>query len=169
MNQRSHASALAVLVLALAGTATVAFAAGPAANDPVARGRYLVKVAGCNDCHTAGYIPTEGKVPESEWLKGDGLGWQGPWGTTYAVNLRRYMEKMGEPEWLVAARHLKSRPPMPAMNIAAMTDDDLRAIYRFVRTLKPLGELAPAYLPPGVPAKGPVVVFPAPPAGVAKR
>ncbi len=40
-----------------------------AASD-VDAGRYLVQVAGCNDCHTEGYIETEGAVPESEWLKG---------------------------------------------------------------------------------------------------
>jgi mono/diheme cytochrome c family protein len=158
------------LALAFIGTATVAFAAEtPAANADAARGRYLVKIAGCNDCHTAGYALSEGNVPESEWLKGDELGWQGPWGTTYPINLRIYMQNLGEKEWLIAARHLKSRPPMPAMNVAAMSDDDLRAIYRYVRTLKPLGRLAPAYLPPGVQAKGPVVVFPAPPSNVTRR
>jgi len=56
------------------------------------RGRYLVKIAGCNDCHTAGYAETAGKVPEKQWLTGDQLGWRGPWGTTYAANLRLYMQ-----------------------------------------------------------------------------
>jgi mono/diheme cytochrome c family protein len=50
----------------------------------IARGRYLLKVAGCNDCHTAGFAMTGGK------LLGDKLGWRGPWGTTYAVNLAIY-------------------------------------------------------------------------------
>src|SRR5215212_12212744 len=63
-------------------------------NAQVERGRYLVKVAGCNDCHTAGYAMAGGKVPESQWLMGDHLGWRGPWGTTYAVNLRRYMQPL---------------------------------------------------------------------------
>src|SRR5262245_16886733 len=54
----------------------------------IRRGRYVVKVAGCNDCHTPGYAQSGGKIPESQWLIGDRLGWQGPWGTTYPVNLR---------------------------------------------------------------------------------
>ena len=46
--------------------------------DPqVERGRYLVRITGCNDCHTAGYAPSGGKVPEAQWLTGDALGWRG--------------------------------------------------------------------------------------------
>src|SRR5688572_14743607 len=47
------------------------------------RGRYLVQVSGCNDCHTRGYAEKAGKIDEKDWLLGDVLGWQGPWGTTY--------------------------------------------------------------------------------------
>ena len=43
----------------------------------LARGRYLVMTSGCNDCHTAGYGPSGGKVPEAQWLTGDSLG-RGP-------------------------------------------------------------------------------------------
>ena len=31
---------------------------------PVERGRYLVQIAGCNDCHTAGYVQAGGSIPE---------------------------------------------------------------------------------------------------------
>jgi hypothetical protein len=62
----------------------------------IERGRYLVKITGCNDCHTAGYAQNAGKVPEKEWLTGDRLGWRGPWGTTYASNLRAYMNDISE-------------------------------------------------------------------------
>jgi mono/diheme cytochrome c family protein len=66
-----------------------AFGAEKAADSKsIARGRYIVKIAGCNDCHTPGYFQTGGKVPEKEWLVGDKLGWRGPWGTTYPSNLR---------------------------------------------------------------------------------
>ena len=40
----------------------------------VERGRYLAKIAGCNDCHTPGYAQMDGKVPEKLWLTGDQLG-----------------------------------------------------------------------------------------------
>ena len=44
-----------------------------------ARGKYLVQIAGCNDCHTPGYTSSAGKVDEKLWLTGDQLGWRGPW------------------------------------------------------------------------------------------
>ena len=48
-------------------------------------GRYLVKIAGCNDCHTPGYTMRDGNVPVSQWLLGDKLGWRGGWGTRSAL------------------------------------------------------------------------------------
>ncbi len=126
----------------------------------VERGRYLVRIAGCNDCHTAGYAEQGGNVPEAQWLLGDQLGWRGPWGTTYAINLRLYFSRMTEDQWLSVARQLRSRPPMPYFNIAAMDDDDLRSLYRFVRLLEPLGKPVPAYLPPTKEPPQPYVQFP---------
>jgi mono/diheme cytochrome c family protein len=136
---------------------------GAQASDALARGRYLIATSGCNDCHTAGYMATEGKVPEKDWLTGDALGWQGPWGTTYAPNVRLHFASVDEDAWLVEARTRAFRPPMPSPSLRAMTDDDLRAIYRYVRALGPAGKPAPVSLPPGQHAAGPVVVFPAPP------
>jgi mono/diheme cytochrome c family protein len=132
--------------------------------DPqVERGRYLIKIGGCNDCHTAGYAPAGGKVPESQWLTGDALGWRGPWGTTYATNLRLYMQELTEDQWLKKASALMTRPPMPWFNVRDMSAADLRAIYRYVRHLGPAGKPAPAYLPPDQTTPPPFVQFPAPP------
>jgi len=64
----------------------------------VKHGRYLVQLGGCNDCHTPGYLLSEGKVPEKDWLTGDSFGWSGPWGTTYAPNLRLLIADMSEDE-----------------------------------------------------------------------
>jgi len=129
----------------------------------VGRGRYLVAIAGCNDCHTPGFAMSGGKTTDRERLTGDILGWQGPWGTTYASNLRLFFQSMDEASWLKVARTREFRPPMPTPSIRAMSDEDLRAIYRYVRSLGPSGSAAPAFLPPGQAASGPVVVFPAPP------
>lgn len=126
----------------------------------VDRGRYLVQTAGCNDCHTPGYAVAAGKVDEKLWLTGDALGWSGPWGTTYASNLRLYMTGHTEASWLQTARSFKPRPPMPWFNVHAMNDRDLRALYRYVRHLGPAGEPAPTYVPPGQATQGPVVRFP---------
>lgn len=79
----------------------------------VARGRYLVMMSGCNDCHTHGYLLSEGKVPEPDWLTGETIGWYGPWGTTYAINLRLFMRDLSEDAWIKFARAVKARPAMP--------------------------------------------------------
>lgn len=148
--------------------ACAALAALPALADQksdkeLARGRYVVQTSGCNDCHTPNYGLSGGKVPEKDWLTGDSLGWQGPWGTTYPPNLRLYFQSMSEREWLETAKTFETRPPMPWFNVHAMSNADLRAMYRFVRHLGPAGKRAPAYVPPGGAVSTPVISFPAPP------
>ena len=157
-------AALALAAAALAATTTVVpTTSAQSATDPVARGRYLVRIAGCNDCHTGGFAMSNGATPEKDWLAGDALGWQGAWGTTYAPNLRTFFQSVDDKAWIAMARTRDFKPPMPTPSLRAMTDDDLRAVSRYVRSLGPAGGPAPAYVPPGQPAKGPVVTFPAPP------
>jgi mono/diheme cytochrome c family protein len=133
------------------------------ADPQVERGRYLIKITGCNDCHTAGYAPTGGKVPEAQWLTGDALGWRGPWGTTYPTNLRLYMQDLTEDQWVQKAKTLMARPPMPWFNVRDMSTSDLRAVYRYIRHLGPAGKPAPAYVAPDQTPAQPFVQFPAPP------
>ena len=155
------ASIMATLVMASVGLLFSApgSAATAAAKDPqIERGQYLVKIAGCNDCHTAGYLQTGGNVSVGEWLTGVPVGFRGPWGTTYAPNLRLTISNLTEDQWVTFAR-AERRPPMPWFNLAAMNDADLRAMYRFVRDLGPKGERAPAAAAPGVAVKTPVIVF----------
>ena len=125
----------------------------------VERGRYIVKTAGCNDCHTPGYAQTGGTVREDTWLTGDTLGYQGAWGTTYPINLRIFLQSFTEEQWLQIARS-PARPPMPWFALRDMSDADLRAIYQYVRSLGVAGSAAPAYAAPGEPVKTPVVRFP---------
>jgi hypothetical protein len=129
----------------------------------IERGRYLVKIAGCNDCHTPGYIEKAGNVPGKEWLTGDRLGWRGPWGTTYPSNLRIFINSLSESQWVKVAHSVKLRPPMAWWVLHAMKKRDLRAIYSFVNHLGQAGEPAPSYLPPDQEPKGPYVLFPLPP------
>lgn len=151
------ASVLAALPMA------VSAGAGEPDKTLVERGRYLTIVAGCNDCHTPGYAASDGKMSERHWLVGDQVGYRGPWGTTYPSNLRRYFSTVSEKEWLQAARNASYRPPMPSPALRAMTDEDLRAIYHYIRSLGPAMSLVPAYVPPEQQPMGPVVVFPMPP------
>lgn len=156
----------AVLSAPLAARAAPAAATAPQPTmlaKQIERGRYLLQVGGCNDCHTPGYGASGGKVTEREWLVGDTLGFSGPWGTTYPSNLRLLVKTMTEQQWL-ALMQAEMRPPMPWPSLRAMQQDDLKAIYRYIAWLGPKGEPAPAYLPPGSAPRGPVVIFPSAPA-----
>jgi mono/diheme cytochrome c family protein len=130
----------------------------------IERGRYLVKIAGCNDCHTPGYMTTGGNVDEKVWLTGDTLGWRGPWGTTYAPNLRLYVASLSEDAWVERTMKGQARPPMPWFNLHAMSEDDIRAIYRYTRALGPAGQPAPPHLPPGQEPPKPYFTLVEPPA-----
>jgi mono/diheme cytochrome c family protein len=122
-------------------------------------------MGGCNDCHTAGYLETEGNVPEEQWLAGSPLGWYGPWGTTYPPNLRLSVEQMSEDQWVELLRTGSGRPPMPWMNIRQASEGDLRALYIYIKSLGPTGEPAPAYLPPDQQPQPPYFTMVVPPAG----
>lgn len=113
------------------------------AADPVDAGRYLITIGGCNDCHTAGYLEVDGNLPESEWLTGVPIGFRGPWGTSYASNLRLVVQDMPEEAFVQMARTRKALPPMPWPSLNRMSDDDLRAIYRFIHSLGAKGEPMP--------------------------
>ena len=155
---------LAVIAAGSMFACTGAMAAEPPAkaSPEATRGKYLVQIAGCNDCHTEGYAPANGAVEESKWLTGDVLGWRGPWGTTYAANLRLSAADNSADEFVALARS-PLRPPMPFFNLRTMSDADVKAIYAYLRQLGPAGKPAPAYVPPDQTPDGPFVQFPAPP------
>jgi len=58
--------------------------------------------------------------------------------------LRLRLDTMTEAQWLVYARNLRTRPPMPWFALAEQTDEDLRALYAYIRHLGPAGQPAPA-------------------------
>lgn len=158
----------------LLGLAALAMVAAPAAygaesrtNSRAAkqleRGRYLLTVGNCNDCHTDGYAPSNGNVPEKDWLLGSPLGLRGPWGTTYATNLRISLSKMTEDQWVSYAKALKTRPPMPWFNLNQWGDRDLRSFYRYVTHLGTAGKPAPQPLAPDQTPPPPYVQWPSPP------
>ena len=139
------------LVTAMLGvmlTAPIVSAMAQENTATIERGRYLVLIGHCNNCHTAGYAAAAGKLPEERWLKGNPVGWRGRKGTTYAINLRIYFQNLPEETWLHVARNGQSRAPMPWWSLRDMNDEDLKAMYRYIRSLRPLGKPAPGFLPP---------------------
>ena len=133
-------------VVSLGANVQAADAPNPA--NITERGRYLVGVGACNDCHTEGFNEAAGRIEPKLWLMGSTVGFQGPWGTSYPVNLRLYAQNMTEAQWLARVRQ-PMRPPMPWFNLREMTDDDLIAIYRFIRALGPAGASSAITSPSG--------------------
>ena len=168
----------ALAVLALSGCQQVADAeaapsassvpvtAGPSDAELLAQGEYMVRMGGCNDCHTPGYADKAGEVPKDQWLTGNPIGFHGPWGTTYPANLRLKLAEMDEAAWLKYSGELHTRPIMPDFQLRAMKEQDRVSIFRFIKSLGPGGQPAPAYLPPGEkpsPPVGELVLPPGPP------
>ncbi len=170
---------LRTLAPALAMTLVVAAQANaqqPAADPKVERGRYLVRITGCHDCHSPkvqGMTPdlnralsgrpatsplpsaTNGEVHASLDL----TAWTGPWGYSVASNLTPDQAtgigtKYTEASFLATMRTGKKpngtaiMPPMPAEVYQNMTDDDLKAIFAYLRTIKPIRNPVMAGLPP---------------------
>lgn len=88
----------------------------------------------------------------------DATAWVGPWGTSFAPNLTPDPTGIGAwaPEIFINAmrtgKHLGAGrpilPPMPWAGIGKLPDSDLRAIFAYLRTLKPIPNAAPEPVPP---------------------
>ena len=49
---------------------------------------------------------------------------------------------------------------MPWFNLNKMSDEDMRAVYEYIRQMGPVGEPAPQYLPPDKEPDAPYATFP---------
>ena len=115
-------------------------------------GEYLTIVGNCNDCHTQGWVEKRGDVPAAERFAGLNVGFRGAWGTSYGKNLRTVTQRITEDRWvsiLTTTDGGDGKPPMPWWNTAKMSDRDLRAMYRYIRSLGPRANGVPRGLPPG--------------------
>jgi mono/diheme cytochrome c family protein len=146
----------------------------PAAKmDPVARGRYLVTLMSCNDCHTPGYF--YGAPDTMRRLSGSDLGWVGPWGVVHARNLTPDPET-GLGKWtseqIVHALRTGNTPDgaqlapiMPWMNYSDILDEgDAMAIAAYLKSLPPVTHKNQDRIPPGGKLMGATISFPPPPA-----
>ena len=135
---------------------------GPAvaASSMEQAGEYLTIVGSCNDCHTQGWSESEGKVPPADRFAGLNLGFRGPWGTTYGKNLRTIVQRQSEDRWVEILKTSDGgdgKPPMPWWNTKQMSERDLRAMYRYIKSLGPKVNGVPRGLPPGREPTGPYI------------
>jgi len=173
----SISAAFSILLL----SASTARPSAAEVTEPNSRGKYLVDISGCHDCHTPKVFTEKGPVlDESRLLSGHPSdaplpelrkqmiqpgGWvllnshltaaAGPWGVSYAVNLTPDLET-GIGRWTEEAFVQSMRtglhwgvgpailPPMPWQNLAQMTDEDLRAVFAYLQSIKPIRNEVPA-------------------------
>jgi mono/diheme cytochrome c family protein len=143
-----------------------------AAMDPVARGRYLVTIMSCNDCHTPGTL--YGAPDTTRRLSGSELGWVGPWGVVHPRNLTPDSTGIGSwtKEQIVHALRTGNTPDgrqlapiMPWMNYSNILDEnDAMAIASYLKSLPPIVHKNLPVIPPGAKVTGSNMVFPPPPA-----
>lgn len=84
----------------------------------------------------------------------------GVWGISFAANLTSDATGIGNwplENFKYAIRHGKLKgietgrdllPPMPWTNFSKMTDEDIEAVYTYLKTLKPVNNVVPAPIPP---------------------
>jgi mono/diheme cytochrome c family protein len=143
----------------------------------VERGKYLVTIAACHDCHSpkadaqmnpdlsrafmgrpaTTMPPTQGEGEIRASL--DLTAWSGPWGISYAANLTPDPEtgigkRYTEATFIQAMRTGKKPegepllPPMPWNVYGQMTDDDLKAVFAYLQTVKPIKNFVRTAEPP---------------------
>lgn len=86
--------------------------------------------------------------------------WVGPWGVSFAANLTSDATGIGnwqEEHFIIAIREGKFKgmrngrdllPPMPWDMFRHMTDDELKAVFAYLKSTKPVQNVVPAPIPP---------------------
>jgi hypothetical protein len=113
--------------------------------------------------------PADEKLPEvpqnifgpDKWgaITNNGLtGWVGPWGTSYTSNLtpdaetgtgvwneELFIKILRTGKFMASGRDIL--PPMPWQDYAKLTDADMKAIFAYLKSLKPVKNQVPASVP----------------------
>ena len=190
--QRIAPLAAASLLLATSVVCAQEAPAGAADAATVARGKYLVTIAGCNDCHTpmvmgpngperdmtrmlSGHpdtleMPPVPPLPPGPWgavAAATFTAWAGPWGVSFTANITPDMET-GLGKWTFQnfkdtirtgrrmGRGREILPPMPIPMYQHFTDEDLAAIFAYLRTIPAVKNRVPEpWPPPEAPATAP--------------
>src|SRR6266853_5119905 len=149
--------------------------AAPASTDAakIARGKYLMTIGACNDCHSPKLDPQQHPDPKRPFsgrpqttqapsqttteihASLDLTAWAGPWGVSYGANLSPDPEtglkkRYTEASFIKTLRTGKKpegedlQPPMPWELYKVFSDDDIKAIRNNVKSAAPAKPAAPA-------------------------
>jgi len=137
----------AVAALSLAVVLALAFDTAKAADQQIERGKYLVSIIGCTDCHTPGTFL--GKPDRERFLGGSEVGFEVPGlGIFYGTNLTPD-DETGLGEWSVeqiaTAITTGERPDgrllapvMPVASFGNLTRADALAMATYLKSLPPV-------------------------------
>ena len=115
----------------------------------------------------SGYLPQSPKLEVDPKMPAKGLivtadltSWVGPWGTSYTANLTSDETGIGswkEEQFIKALREGKLKgldntrpllPPMPWQTYRFMRDEELKAVFAYLKSTKPIKNVVPQPLPP---------------------
>jgi mono/diheme cytochrome c family protein len=145
-------------VLLLGVTLGVAAGSAHAASRQVERGKYLMNIIPCTDCHTPGTFL--GHPDMSRYLGGSEVGFEVPGlGVFYGPNLTPDNDT-GLGKWTIqqiataitdgkTPDGRKLAPPMPSELFHHLTKADALAIAAYLKTLKPVKNQVPGPFGPG--------------------
>ena len=116
--------------------------AAPDPSDRTAWGKYLVTIAGCEDCHSPNDAHGQ-PIPGMSFAGGfshferrEGCRRQSDAGCHRGQLLRRSFVPEGDADRLCGRKKLSSLMPFPFYG--NMTDEDLKAIFAYLRTISPV-------------------------------
>jgi len=124
----------------------------PDRSDRLKWGEYVITIASCDECHT----PQDRGAPKPGLDYSGGFTLDGPWGTVASSNITpdaTGISYYDEALFIQAMRagYVKARKLnsiMPFGEFGGLTDDDLKAMFAYVRTLKPVKHRVDNSLPP---------------------
>jgi mono/diheme cytochrome c family protein len=147
----------AALMIALCTVGALHTLPAKADDAEIARGKYLVTIAGCNDCHTPGYF--FGKPDMARFLGGSDVGFEIPGlGVFVGPNLTPDPTGLGDwtNEQIVTALQTGVRPDgrqlapiMPWHAFANLTKEDVTAIAAFLKGIPAVSNKVPDPVGPG--------------------
>ncbi|AXS40890.1 c-type cytochrome [Breoghania sp. L-A4] len=146
------------MLAALAGLAVTLSVGSARADEAVERGKYLVALMGCNDCHTPGYF--FGKPDMAHMLSGSEVAFEIPGMGAFAGPNLTPDKETGLGDWtneqIVTALQTGERPDgrmlapaMPWRSFAQLTPDDAMAIVLYLKTLPAVSNEVPGPFGPG--------------------
>ncbi len=116
---------------------------GPSPSNPVARGQYMVTLGNCVTCHTP--MTPQGQ-PMMQMAFAGGFHLKGPWGDVHGANITPHASGISYYDEALFIRtmrtgHVGARKlnyVMPTGYFKNITDEDLKAMFAYLRTLRPV-------------------------------